>query len=111
MTTESINQFISIKGKYFDPAMLPEIRRKLEYVDDSKTPYLLSMSLQDPDMILLIAILLGFDRFFLDDIALGVLKVCLCYGVGIWWLVDIFSAKRRAYEYNYKKFTDTLLLY
>ena len=41
---------------------------------------------------------------------MGVVKVITCYGCGIWWLIDIFSAQRRTYEYNYKKFNEALML-
>ena len=70
----------------------------------------MGISLQKPTVILILAIFLGWERFFLDDIGLGILKVLTCYGCGIWWLIDIFSAKRRAYEYNYKKFIETVSL-
>ena len=45
----------------------------------------------------LIAILaiLGWDRFWLGDIGLGVLKYITAGGCLIWWLVDIFTASSR----------------
>ena len=96
-------------GECFDMSVVQDVQNKLSAVDDSKSALLMGMSLQRPTVILIIAIVLGWERFFLDDIAMGVLKVVTCYGCGIWWLIDIFSAKQRAYEYNYKKFTQTLM--
>ena len=97
-------------GECFDMLTAQDIQNKLSEIDDSKSSVLMGMSLQKPTVILIIAIVLGWDRFFLDDIGLGVVKVLTCYGCGIWWLIDIFSAKKRTYEYNYKKFTEALLL-
>ena len=71
---------------------------------------MMGLSLQKPTVILIIAIVLGWERFFLDDIGLGIVKFVTCYGCGIWWLVDIFTAQRRTYEYNYNKFNETLML-
>ena len=97
-------------GKCFEPFQVPLIQQKLEKIDDSKAGVILGLNLQNPTVILIIAILLGWDRFFLDEIGLGVLKVLTCYGVGVWWLIDIFSAKKRTYDYNYKKLNEALLI-
>lgn len=97
-------------GECFDPALVPEIQSRLAEVDDAKSGAIMGLSVQKPTVILIIAILLGWDRFFLDEIGLGILKVLTCEGAGIWWIVDIFSAKKRAYAYNYKKFNEAILL-
>ena len=100
--------FMLKNGECFDPMSIQSIQNKLTELDDSKSALLMSVGLQKPTVILILAILLGWERFFLDDIGMGVVKVITCYGCGIWWLVDIFSAKRRTYEYNYKKFIETM---
>lgn len=87
-----------------------DVQNKLMEIDDSKSAMLMGLSLQKPTVMLIIAIVLGWERFFLDDIVMGVVKVITCYGCGIWWLIDIFTAQKRTYEYNYKKFTETLML-
>ena len=96
--------FLALKAEYFNPIQLSDIRNQLEAMDDDKFVLLSSMELRNPTTILVIAIVLGWERFFLDDIGLGLLKVLTCYGCGIWWLIDILSAKKRAQDYNYKKF-------
>ena len=110
MKQEIIQQFMMQNGECFDPMMQAEIQKQLEEIDDSKSGLILGGSYQKPTLILVIAILLGWDRFFLDDIGMGVVKILTGFGCGVWWLIDIFSAKKRTYEFNYKKFQQALML-
>ncbi len=110
MKSEMIQSFMLKNGECFNSASIMDIQTQLEKVDDSKAALLMSLNLQKPTFILVIAILFGWERFFLDDIALGVVKGLTCYGCGIWWLVDIFSAQSRTYAYNYKKFSEALTM-
>ena len=110
MKPEIVQAFMLKNGECFDMMAVQDVQNKLAEVDDAKSALLMSMGLQKPTVMLIIAIVLGWERFFLDDIGLGVVKVITCYGCGIWWLIDIFSAQRRTYEYNYKKFNETLML-
>ena len=99
------------KGECFDMMAAQSVQNKLVEIDDDKAAIIMSLNLQKPTVILIIAIILGWDRFFLGDVALGLIKVLTCYGGGIWWLIDIFSAKRRTYDYNYRKFREAVMLY
>lgn len=110
MKQEFIQAFMLKNGECFDSAMLSSIQSQLENVDDAKAPLVMGMDLQKPTMILIVAILLGWERFFLDDIGLGVLKIITGGGCCVWWLIDIFSAKRRTFAYNYKKFSEAMML-
>ena len=42
---------------------------------------------------------LGIDRFYVNHIGLGILKLITCGGFGIWWLIDIimFATKNISY--------------
>jgi TM2 domain-containing membrane protein YozV len=110
MKQELIQTFLMQNGDCFDPIQLPEIQNQLAQLDDSRAGYVLSGSYQKPTLILILAILLGWERFFLEDIGMGVVKVLTCYGFGIWWLVDIFSAKSRTYKYNFTKLQQAIML-
>ena len=109
MEQQKVDMFIGLNNENFNLQDLMVIKQKLEQLDDSKFFLIQGTTFQKPETILLIAILLGWERFWLDDIGLGILKIFTCYGCGIWWLVDIFSAKERAKKYNFKKFSQAVL--
>lgn len=110
MEKEKIEMFVGRNVENFDPMDMQRIRTELEKVDDSKFVMVNSLNFTSPNMILIIALLLGWERFWLDDIGLGIVKVITAYGCGIWWLIDVISAKKRAKAYNMKKFLDTIAL-
>lgn len=105
MEKQKVDMFIGMNAENFTPQDLMIIKEKLEKMDDDKLFVLQGIEFQKPSTIFLIAILLGWERFWLDDTALGILKLITFYGCFVWWLVDIFSAKDRAKKYNFKKFT------
>jgi hypothetical protein len=98
-----VDMFIGLNAENFHPHDLMIIKDKLEKMNDDKFFLIQGVELQKPSTILLIAIILGWERFWLDDVGLGILKIVTFYGCLIWWLVDIFSAKERAKKYNYSK--------
>ncbi len=110
MIAELVQSFMMKNGDRFDIMFAQDIQRQLTELDDSKAPFILSLSLQNPTLILVLAIFTGWDRFFLEDITMGIIKVITCYGCGIWWLIDIFSANKRTLDYNYKKFSEAIML-
>ncbi|MDR3792333.1 MAG: TM2 domain-containing protein [Terracidiphilus sp.] len=56
----------------------------------------------------IILALFCFDRFWLGDIGLGILKYLTAGGCGIWWLIDLFTAKNRTDNYNRQKAMELL---
>ena len=106
MEKSKVDMFLSMNAENFEPQDLMAMRDKLEKIDDAKFLVIQGAEFQKPSTIFLIAILLGWERFWLDDVALGIVKIIslfFCIGV-IWWVIDIFSAKERAKKYNFKKF-------
>jgi hypothetical protein len=104
MEANKVNMWIGMNAENFNPTDLMVIKGNLEKMDDDKFTLIQSIEFRKPSTILIVAILLGWERFWLDDIALGVVKIITGYGCGLWWLIDIFSAKGRAQKYNFKKF-------
>jgi TM2 domain-containing membrane protein YozV len=61
---------------------------------------------------LILAVLIGkfgVDRFYLNDIAMGILKFITLGGCLIWWVVDWFTVQGRVDEYNRRKAQEILL--
>lgn len=110
MDSNQVNFWLSLNAEKFAPETLPAIKSKLEQMDDTQMMYLQSVSFKKPSTIFLIALIFGLERFLLNDIALGIVKVITGYGCGIWWLIDIFSAKKRAYKYNFEQFQKTTVM-
>ena len=97
--------FIGLNTENFHAYDLKMMREKLEKMEDEQFFMVQGSEFQKPSTIFLIAILLGWERFWLDDIALGIVKMATFNGCMIWYIIDIFSAKDRAKSYNFKKFT------
>jgi hypothetical protein len=104
MEKDKVNLWLGMNAENFNPHDLMIVKDKLERMDDDKLFLIQSASFQKPQTILLLAIFLGWERFWLDDVALGVVKIITCYGCGIWWLIDIFTASDRAKKYNFTQF-------
>jgi hypothetical protein len=99
-----VNIWFIINAENFRPVDIVVIRKKIEKMDDNQFLILQSTSFEKPSTILLIAILLGWERFWLDDILFGILKLITFNGCFVWWFIDIFTAKKRAQKYNFNKF-------
>ena len=110
MDQSKINMFMGIYGSFFKPSDLLLVKSKLEQLSDDDFYLVQSANYQKPDTILLIAIILGWERFWMDDVVLGILKILTCYGCLIWYIVDIFSAKKRAMAYNLSLFNQLTLM-
>jgi len=104
MDTNQVNFWFSMNAENFAPETLPIIKGKLEQMNDSQMMFLQGASFKKPSTIFLVALLLGWERFLLGDIALGIVKVITGNGCGIWWLIDVISAKKRTYKYNFELF-------
>ncbi|GHS94383.1 hypothetical protein FACS1894207_2490 [Bacteroidia bacterium] len=104
MQQNQLNMWLSMNADKFRQQDLTYIQNVLVAMPDEQMIYLQGAEYKKPSTIFLIAFFLGWERFFLDDIGLGILKVITGYGCGIWWLIDIFTAKKRAQKYNFQQF-------
>ena len=112
MEQQKVEMFIGLNNENFNPQDLMAIRMKMEQMDDSKFFLIQGTTFRKPTTILLLAIFLGLERFWLDETGLGILKILSAFcGIGlIWWFIDIFTAKNRAKRYNFKKFTQVTMM-
>lgn len=113
MEQSKIDLFIMSNRDYYDISQIQFIKAKLEDLPDEKATGLMSLSLRNPTMMLIISILfgeLGVDRFLLGETGLGILKLLTCGGCGIWAIIDWFLVKEKTQKYNMQKFNEALLM-
>ncbi len=95
---------IAANADKFDATVLREVRETLSQMDYDQFFVMQTANFRDPTLMLLVSFFLGIDRFFLDDVPMGILKVLTCGGLGIWWLIDLFTVIDRTKRYNYNRF-------
>ena len=102
MANETLKLFLSSNVDMFPTESLAHIKQLI--IDNpEKVDVVVSLPYKNPTTALLLAFLLGgfaFDRFYLNQPGLAVLKIITCGGFWIWWLWDVFTACSRAREYN-----------
>ena len=104
MDSSKVDMYMASNSKFFPPEKLVLVREKLLSADDSKYMVLSGVSLKDPTMMLVISLLvggLGVDRFMLEDIGMGVLKLLTGGVCGILTIIDWCTIMKKAREYNY----------
>lgn len=109
--SQEIRSFLNVNKKNLPQEELLDIKRQLENLSDEQFERVNWVSFQDPLVLLIISLFfgtLGIDRFMLDDVKNGILKLLLCCLIigWIWWLVDLITISRRTKEYNYRKLMD-----
>ena len=111
MDQAKIEAYLAKNGANLPEDKMPELKELLAKLNDDQLISIEAVELKNPTTMILIAWLggaLGLDRFLMGDTGLGVLKLLTCACGGIWGIIDIFSAKRRAKEFNYKKVREAL---
>lgn len=103
---EKVNMYLAANAKYFPEEKIPFLRDKLMTVTEEKLNMITYMQLKNPTVSLLLSIFLGelgIDRFMVDDIGLGILKLLTGGVCGIMWLVDLFLIMGRTRDKNFEK--------
>lgn len=106
MSNDQASAFLMQNGKFFSSDKQMMIKDTVIKADEDKILRLSSNSYKDPNIIFLGA-WFGFDRFMLNQIGLGILKLITLGGLGIWTIIDIINAKKNAYKYNWELFQKT----
>ena len=103
MDKNHVDAFILNNRHFFADEDIPIIRLQLETVDDSRWFLLSTIKLKDPQVALMLSIFggpIGFDRFYIGDYLLGVLKTITCGGLLIWAIIDLFLIRNSTQKYN-----------
>lgn len=106
MNDQRVRLFSVTGRRFFAQKDLPFIVWNLEMLPDDRFVYLQTIDFKDPNTALAISFfagLWGIDRFYVEDIALGILKLITFGGLGLWWLIDLVIIRARARKHNLEK--------
>lgn len=104
---EENKEFLFPNKKYTEE----EMEEALISAPDEMEMSVRSITFRNPTTVQLISFFvgsIGVDRFYFKEILLGILKYFSFGGLGIWWIIDIFSAKNRCRAYNCKKILEAI---
>ncbi len=108
MEQSKIIEFLKQKQDflYAEKECSDELIGALMNVPDDMLPMLNKFPFRKPSNSRLISFFvgsLGVDRLYFGEIKKAILKYFTFGGLGVWWIADIVSAKKRCREYNCKK--------
>lgn len=106
MDESKLDFYIMTNQKYFPAEKLMYLKEKLKNTDDDKFSMITYVELKDPTTMLLVSIFLGgfgVDRFMMDDVGMGILKLMTGGLCGILYLYDAITIMNRVKEQNFTK--------
>lgn len=114
MDTNKVDLFLMTNAKYFECHQISTIKNMIQDLDDEKFIILQTLNLKDPAVALILSLLniiapFSFDRFYIGDIGLGIIKLLTCGGFLIWVIVDWFIIMERTRQLNFEKLQQALL--
>ena len=101
---EKVDMWLMTNKKHFPAEKMLYLREKLYATTEKRFSMLSVMDLKDPTTILLLSIFVGYlgiDRFMLDDMGMGILKLLTFGCCGILTIIDLFSTHKKARELNF----------
>lgn len=108
-----ITSFLSENMKKFHAADLLKLKGAINEMNDNELLALSSTDFKDPTVSLVLSILvgeLGIDRFYIGDIGAGVGKLLTLGGLGIWWIIDMFTIQKKTKTNNAEELNETIML-
>lgn len=114
MNSLQVAKYLESKKDYLfpnDKYSAEEVEAALMAAPNHISTKLDEISFKNPRIAKLLAVFpgqIGIDRFYLGDIGMGILKYCTFGGVGILWIADICSAKKRCKRKNCIKLMEWL---
>lgn len=101
-----VQNYLMVNAKNLPEVSIEEIRAKLSSLSQEEFNRVQIVSLKDTFVVFLLSLFLGcygIDRFMLEQIGLGILKLLTGGGCGIWWLIDLFLIMEETKKINYEK--------
>ncbi len=113
MDEKKVDMYLITNANLFPAGAQFLLKEKLMNMTENQWNMLLATQFKDPTTALILSICLGCfgaDRFYLNDVGLGIGKLLTCGGAYVWWLVDAFLISDATRQKNYEKLTTLLLL-
>ena len=111
MDIQKVEAYLIENRKYFPEDKIFQLRDMLIRLPDDKFFPIATIDLKDPDSLLFVSFLggiFGFDRFFIGDIGMGVLKLLTGGCCGILAIIDLFNIQKLTKEHNFNKLMTVL---
>lgn len=106
MDIQRVELYLLTNQKYFPSEKFLVLKEKLSTLDEMQFSNLHLLELRNPLIVLIVSIFLGnlgIDRFMLQDITHGILKLVTFGGLGIWTLIDWILITDKTKQYNLDK--------
>lgn len=111
MDQQRLEMYMFNNMKYFPSNRLTYIKERLASLDDNRFMMITSIELKDPTTMLIISIFLGtlgIDRFMLNDVGMGILKLLTCGVCGILTIIDWVNIQTMTQEWNFNNLMSAL---
>lgn len=101
-------QYLMVNSDKFDSSDVYTLKEKLSRLPEEEQIYVQALPLKNPVVTLILSLFFGglaFDRFYLGDIGLGILKIILvvCFIGWIWVILDWFLTYQKTKQVNFRK--------
>lgn len=114
MDQQRLEMYLMTNAKNFPSNQIMYLKDRLAALDDNQFMMISSMELKDPNTMLIISIFLGtlgIDRFMLNDVGMGVLKLLTGGCCGVLTIIDWFMIMDKTREYNFMNIMNALNYY
>lgn len=106
LDNQAVDAYLVANQKYFPQEKILFLRDKLLELDEKRFSLLFALELRDPFVLIIVSIFLGqfgIDRFLLNDVTMGLLKLITCGGCGIWTIADWILIMDKTKKYNFDR--------
>jgi TM2 domain-containing membrane protein YozV len=104
ISPDKADMYIISMGKYFPADRIPALKDQLLQLNERQFSLIMAQDLKNPTSMLIISLFLGFlgvDRFMLNQIGMGILKLLTGGLFGILALIDWITIQKKTRVFNY----------